>query len=163
MTPTKNEVYIILSIYPRGSGTFSRRRESRFTLFFLSFLNAIETFNINSNSLLALIQLLEAKCEALTSLGMQKVEYSIQIVRNSIADITDVNFFISVSSYFSTSVMRNAVSISVKFLVCIALLIFARGGIPRFRFDYLTKLGWIRFLSLVLLVFTIEIFIINVF
>ena len=34
---------------------------------------------------------------------------------------------------------------AMKFLICISLLIFARGGIPRFRFDYLTKLGWIRF------------------
>ena len=37
--------------------------------------------------------------------------------------------------------MKDAICIAVKFLLCIALLIFARGGIPRFRFDYLTKLG----------------------
>lgn len=61
---------------------------------------------------------------------------------------------------FST-VMLNALFISIKFLVCIALLIFARGGIPRFRFDYLTKLGWIKFLSLVLLSFLIEILILS--
>lgn len=35
----------------------------------------------------------------------------------------------------------SAITIAIKFLVAIALLIFARGGIPRFRFDYLTKLG----------------------
>ena len=40
-----------------------------------------------------------------------------------------------------TTNMKDALSIAIKFLVCIALLIFARGGIPRFRFDYLTKLG----------------------
>ena len=37
--------------------------------------------------------------------------------------------------------MKDAICMAIKFLVCIALLIFARGGIPRFRFDYLTKLG----------------------
>ena len=37
--------------------------------------------------------------------------------------------------------MKNATLISFKFLLCVSLLIFARGGIPRFRFDYLTKLG----------------------
>ena len=49
--------------------------------------------------------------------------------------------------------MKDAICMAIKFLVCIALLIFARGGI-RFRFDYLTKLGWIRFLSLVLMSFS---------
>ena len=37
--------------------------------------------------------------------------------------------------------MKDAICMAIKFLICIALLIFARGGIPRFRFDYLTKLG----------------------
>jgi hypothetical protein len=55
----------------------------------------------------------------------------------------------------------NALCISIKFLLCIAFLIFARGGIPRFRFDYLTKLGWIRFLSLVLLSILIEILLLS--
>ena len=69
---------------------------------------------------------------------------------------------LDVISYFNlgtTSV--NALCMSLKFLLCIAFLIFARGGIPRFRFDYLTKLGWIRFLSLVLLSILIEILILS--
>jgi len=57
--------------------------------------------------------------------------------------------------------VAKAVSIALKFLMCICLLIFARGGIPRFRFDYLTRLGWIRFLSLVLLSFLIELFLLS--
>ena len=59
--------------------------------------------------------------------------------------------------------MKDAICMATKFLLCIALLIFARGGIPRFRFDYLTKLGWIRFLSLVLLSFLIELLILSMF
>lgn len=56
-----------------------------------------------------------------------------------------------------------AIFTAVKFLGAIALLIFARGGIPRFRFDYLTKLGWIRFLSLVLLSISVEILLLSLF
>ena len=41
----------------------------------------------------------------------------------------------------SNFLVARALTISLKFLLCIAVLIFARGGIPRFRFDYLTKLG----------------------
>ena len=43
-----------------------------------------------------------------------------------------------------------SLSIALKFLLLIALLIFIRGGIPRYRFDHLTKMGWIKYLSLVL-------------
>jgi NADH:ubiquinone oxidoreductase subunit H len=35
----------------------------------------------------------------------------------------------------------SALVISIKFLVLIALLIFIRGGIPRYRYDFLTKIG----------------------
>ena len=59
--------------------------------------------------------------------------------------------------------MKDALVMAIKFLLCIALLIFARGGIPRFRFDYLTKLGWIRFFSLVLLSFLVEVLILAMF
>lgn len=46
-----------------------------------------------------------------------------------------------------------ALIMAFKFLVLIALLIFIRGGVPRYRYDFLTKIGWIKFLSLVLAVF----------
>lgn len=55
------------------------------------------------------------------------------------------------SILFSVSTTTlNALTIALKFLVLIALLIFIRGGIPRYRFDHLTKIGWIKYLSLVL-------------
>ena len=57
----------------------------------------------------------------------------------------NIYFFLYGLEVFSNTnlnlLMINALVISLKFLTCIALLIFARGGIPRFRFDYLTKLG----------------------
>ena len=51
----------------------------------------------------------------------------------------------------STSIA--ALITAFKFLILIALLIFIRGGVPRYRYDFLTKIGWIKFLSLVLAVF----------
>lgn len=51
-------------------------------------------------------------------------------------DFFEVTLFFNLS-HTSLSLILTA----IKFLFCISLLIFARGGIPRFRFDYLTKLG----------------------
>jgi len=51
------------------------------------------------------------------------------------------------------SLVRGSVYTALKFLTLIAILIFSRGGIPRYRYDFLTKLGWVKFLSLVLAVF----------
>jgi len=49
--------------------------------------------------------------------------------------------------------MLDATITALKFLMLIAMLVFIRGGIPRYRYDFLTKIGWIKFLSLVLAVF----------
>jgi NADH:ubiquinone oxidoreductase subunit H len=42
---------------------------------------------------------------------------------------------------------------AIKFSLCIALLILIRGGTPRYRYDYLTKLGWLKFLGFIIAVF----------
>lgn len=52
----------------------------------------------------------------------------------------------------------SALSMAFKFIILIALLVFIRGGIPRYRYDFLTKIGWIKFLSLVLVVFLSSLF-----
>ena len=49
-------------------------------------------------------------------------------------------FLFSTTQYFNFSIFA-ALIISLKFVALIALLVFSRGGIPRYRFDYLTKLG----------------------
>lgn len=59
--------------------------------------------------------------------------------------------------------LYSSVITSIKFIVLIALLVFVRGGIPRYRFDYLTKLGWTKFLSLILLSFLLELYLIWIF
>ena len=74
------------------------------------------------------------------------LNYLLENVINYFLSLINTNYyFLKISNIFlSFGVPLNtvdALSMSFKFLVCIALLIFARGGIPRFRFDYLTKLG----------------------
>jgi hypothetical protein len=59
--------------------------------------------------------------------------------------------------------LYSSIITSLKFIVLIALLVFVRGGIPRYRFDYLTKLGWTKFLSLILLSFLLELYLIWIF
>ena len=98
--------------------------------------------------------------------------YSFYMLWNFLFDAANyfynlLNFFLScyelmLDAQLSTN-MKDALITAIKFLSCVTLLIFARGGIPRFRFDYLTKLGWIRFLSLVLLSLLIEVLLLLMF
>jgi len=57
----------------------------------------------------------------------------------------------------------NILNVAFKFIVLIALLIFVRGGIPRYRYDFLTKVGWIKFLSLILSIFLSSLLLILLF
>lgn len=42
---------------------------------------------------------------------------------------------------------------TAKVVLSICLLITIRGGVPRYRYDFLTKLGWVKFLTLVVTLF----------
>ena len=44
---------------------------------------------------------------------------------------------------------------TIKVVLSICLLITIRGGVPRYRYDFLTKLGWVKFLTLVVTLFYI--------
>lgn len=68
--------------------------------------------------------------------------------------------FLSLTSFSIESHSYDSLIMSIKFLSLIALLIFIRGGIPRYRFDHLTKIGWIKFLSLVVASILIELLLI---
>jgi NADH:ubiquinone oxidoreductase subunit H len=56
-----------------------------------------------------------------------------------------------------------ALVMAIKFILLIALLVFIRGGVPRYRYDFLTKIGWIKFLSLVLAVFLSSLLLVTLF
>lgn len=60
-------------------------------------------------------------------------------------------------SYFASTVLCKYVAwasvvLALKFILLVALLVFVRGGIPRYRYDFLTKVGWIQMLNFILLV-----------
>ena len=42
---------------------------------------------------------------------------------------------------------------TTKFTLSILILISIRAGVPRFRYDYLTKLGWLKFISISIITF----------
>jgi len=52
-----------------------------------------------------------------------------------------LDLFYTVMSDSLSSNMLDSIIVAVKFLLLIALLVFIRGGIPRYRFDHLTKMG----------------------
>jgi NADH:ubiquinone oxidoreductase subunit H len=83
-----------------------------------------------------------------TFVSLTSLYYKLQYV----VDCVNLNLSLVFNSvFFSVSTTTfNALVIAFKFLMLIALLIFIRGGIPRYRFDHLTKIGWIKYLSLVL-------------
>ena len=43
---------------------------------------------------------------------------------------------------------------SIKFTISILFLIFIRAGLPRYRYDYLTVLGWSKFLVFNIFIFS---------
>lgn len=61
-----------------------------------------------------------------------------------------------IATYFSDTFSTGSTIVAIKFLMSIALLIFIRGGLPRYRFDHLTKVGWVKFLTLVVCFLLIE-------
>lgn len=73
-----------------------------------------------------------------------KLQFSVDWLYSLLADL-----YSSVFGSVST-ISFNSIIVALKFVSLIALLIFIRGGIPRYRFDHLTKIGWIKYLSLVL-------------
>lgn len=69
-----------------------------------------------------------------------------------------VNFYLSETLLFSINFWNFffMITFSIKFILLISLLVFVRGGIPRYRYDYLTKIGWLRLLSLTVAFFLIS-------
>ena len=56
----------------------------------------------------------------------------------------------SLTYYYSTNY---TFVFTLKLAICLVFLSAIRGGVPRYRYDFLTKMGWIKFLGLVLSVF----------
>jgi len=94
------------------------------------------------------------------------LEPFVNLISNSIAiyAFNTISYSIHyILSYCFNLTLYASIFTSTKFIFIIALLVFVRGGIPRYRFDYLTKLGWTKFLSLILLSFLLELYLIWIF
>ena len=70
-----------------------------------------------------------------------------------------VNYILFQSIDYTTLVV---ITFSIKFILLIALLVFVRGGIPRYRYDFLTKIGWFKLLSLTLSFFLTSFLLIHI-
>jgi NADH:ubiquinone oxidoreductase subunit H len=80
------------------------------------------------------------------------------ILLTTLTYTTIINLYITILNFITSIKFTSFLSIfmGLKFIVLIGLLIVVRGGIPRYRYDFLTKLGWIKTLSLALVVFLIN-------
>jgi NADH:ubiquinone oxidoreductase subunit H len=72
-----------------------------------------------------------------------------KVILTLIQPLMSIFFTVKLTSFLS-------IFMGLKFIVLLGLLIVVRGGIPRYRYDFLTKLGWIKTLSLVLIIFLIN-------
>lgn len=80
------------------------------------------------------------------------------VILISLTMISDMIKVFNQLSYYLTLFMEwmmgtASINITVKLAICIAILIAIRGCIPRYRYDFLTKIGWVKFLSYVLVFF----------
>lgn len=82
---------------------------------------------------------------------------------NALDPFLQNGFSLSYSKFFYFFNQNMSFFFSIKFCLCIAFLILIRGGAPRYRYDYLTKLGWLKFLGLVLTVFLFSLFIFSIY
>lgn len=64
----------------------------------------------------------------------------IEIVTQLVVLIND-EIIMLFPDFIFTNNMVNATLTAIKFLALIAMLVFIRGGIPRYRYDFLTKIG----------------------
>ena len=67
--------------------------------------------------------------------------YAVLVASFSILLVFSELVYLLLSDSLSSG-MLDSLIVSVKFLLLVALLVFIRGGIPRYRFDHLTKMGY---------------------
>lgn len=67
--------------------------------------------------------------------------------------VYSIDFTLNLFSSLWSSGQITTILFGLKFILLILLLIFVRGGIPRYRYDFLTKMGWFKYFSWVLVFF----------
>lgn len=123
--------------------------------FFLEVSQAITTRDI-TKSLLWLFEFLY-----LDSLSETRLDQLFMLTLQYPQNNSSLYWFVDIltSANYSVPTSKSAViSFGIKFILLILLLIFVRGGIPRYRYDFLTKMGWFKYFSWVLLFFILSFF-----
>ena len=69
----------------------------------------------------------------------------------------------SATSFSYSHVTNYAFWFTLKLAFCLVFLSAIKGGVPRYRYDFLTKIGWVKFLGLVITVFLLVFFLYLVF
>jgi NADH:ubiquinone oxidoreductase subunit H len=89
------------------------------------------------------MKLLEQLTSLFNGISVQKVSFMIlSLHRYTDSKLREISaFLLQIYNDYSGIFTTGSVIIAIKFLLSIALLIFIRGGLPRYRFDHLTKVG----------------------
>jgi len=81
--------------------------------------------------------------------------------------MTNICYYVNSSAFiflFNNFTLNYSTSytliITAKIVISLFVLILIRGGVPRYRYDFLTKLGWVKFLLYILLLFILALFIV---
>jgi NADH:ubiquinone oxidoreductase subunit H len=89
------------------------------------------------------MKLLEQLTNLFNGISVQKVSFMLLSVHRYLdSKFQEISgFLLQIYNDYSAVFTTGSVIIAIKFLLSIALLIFIRGGLPRYRFDHLTKVG----------------------
>lgn len=66
---------------------------------------------------------------------------------------SDTLFSFSKDAFYYSYATNYTFIFTLKLAICLVFLSAIKGGVPRYRYDFLTKMGWVKFLGLVLATF----------
>ncbi len=82
----------------------------------------------------------------------------INSVNHNIQNYDNTNYLLTSSFFLYSFITINPTLIfTLKVTLCLMFLIVIRGCVPRYRYDFLTKMGWVKFLGYVLAIFLISV------
>jgi NADH:ubiquinone oxidoreductase subunit H len=74
-------------------------------------------------------------------------------VLNDFLFLSETVFSFSKDTFYYSYATNYTFIFTTKLAICLVFLSAIRGGVPRYRYDFLTKMGWVKFLGYVLSVF----------
>jgi NADH:ubiquinone oxidoreductase subunit H len=81
-------------------------------------------------------------------------DFSYPSTKSIQSDIT----LLSISLFlYPLTVINPTLIFTLKLTICLMFLIVIRGCVPRYRYDFLTKMGWVKFLGYVLSLFLVSV------